>query len=404
MMKINNNVIMKRMILSMMLAVVAVCGWAAPTTQSSAVPLYQEGMGDNKTLKVKLDLVDFGDTVVVYRSGYEELTFIGKNGKFEFELEVDKVVQGMLLQPKLLRGNMEDARYYSVPLVGGESVRVWDTDKTRFDVDGTGFYADYHKVDLFNENDEKELRANTIKYREMKANKSLSNEECNKFYNEVYLPSFNRHQQALVDYIKAHPKQEAAIWLLRSIDGFDKMKETFNLFDVSVREGRMRQIYDSWVKDAEERLAEEAQEKEAQKKQAEGIEAPVFTLNDLEGKPLALTSLRGKYVILDFWGSWCIWCIKGFPQMKEYYAKYKGKFEILGVDCNDTEAKWRDAVKKHELPWLHVYCPKESTLLADYGVTGFPTKIIIGPDGKIVKSIVGEDPSFYTLLDELFSK
>lgn len=395
---------MKRMILSMMLAVVAVCGWAAPTAQSSAVPLYQEGMGDNKTLKVKLDLVDFGDTVVVYRSGYEELTFIGKNGKFEFELEVDKVVQGMLLQPKLLRGDMEDARYYSIPLVGGESVRVWDTDKTRFDVDGTGFYADYHKVDLFNENDEKELRANTIKYREMKANKSLSNEECNKFYNEVYLPSFNRHQQALVDYIKAHPKQEAAIWLLRSIDGFDKMKETFNLFDVSVREGRMRQIYDSWVKDAEERLAEEAQEKEAQKKQAEGIEAPVFTLNDLEGKPLALTSLRGKYVILDFWGSWCIWCIKGFPQMKEYYAKYKGKFEILGVDCNDTEAKWRDAVKKHELPWLHVYCPKESTLLADYGVTGFPTKIIIGPDGKIVKSIVGEDPSFYTLLDELFSK
>lgn len=404
MMKINNNVIMKRMILSMMLAVVAVCGWTAPTTQSSAVPLYQEGMGDNKTLKVKLDLVDFGDTVVVYRSGYEELTFIGKNGKFEFELEVDKVVQGMLLQPKLLRGDMEDARYYSIPLVGGESVRVWDTDKTRFDVDGTGFFADYHKVDLFNENDEKELRANTIKYREMKANKSLSNEERNKFYDEVYLPSFNRHQQALVDYIKAHPKQEAAIWLLRSIDGFDKMKETFNLFDVSVREGRMRQIYDSWVKDAEERLAEEAQEKEAQKKQAEGIEAPVFTLNDLEGKPLALTSLRGKYVILDFWGSWCIWCIKGFPQMKEYYAKYKGKFEILGVDCNDTEAKWRDAVKKHELPWLHVYCPKESTLLADYGVTGFPTKIIIGPDGKIVKSIVGEDPSFYTLLDELFSK
>ena len=111
---------MKRMILSMMLAVVAVCGWAAPTTQSSAVPLYQEGMGDNKTLKVKLDLVDFGDTVVVYRSGYEELTFIGKNGKFEFELEVDKVTQGMLLQPRILRGDMEDARIYSVPLVGGD--------------------------------------------------------------------------------------------------------------------------------------------------------------------------------------------------------------------------------------------------------------------------------------------
>ncbi|MBQ5508084.1 MAG: TlpA family protein disulfide reductase, partial [Prevotella sp.] len=169
-------------------------------------------------------------------------------------------------------------------------------------------------------------------------------------------------------------------------------------------EGRMKPCYDQWVKRLEEEIEAEAQEKEAQKKQAKGLDAPLFTLNDLNGKPLALTSFRGKYVILDFWGSWCVWCIKGFPKMKEYYAKYPGKFEILGVDCNDTEDKWRAAVKKHELPWLHVYCPSSSTLLTDYGVTGFPTKIIIGPDGKIVKSIVGEDPAFYTLLDELFGK
>ena len=164
----------------------------------------------------------------------------------------------------------------------------------------------------------------------------------------------------------------------------------------------MRPIYDKWVKANEESIEAEAKEKEAQKKQAEGIEAPVFTLNDIEGKPLALNSLRGKYVVLDFWGSWCVWCIKGFPKMKEYYAKYSDKFEILGIDCNDTEDKWKAAVKKHELPWLHVYCPKNSSVLTDYGITGFPTKILIGPDGKIVKTIIGEDPSFYTFLDSLF--
>ena len=65
---------MKKMFLTMMLAVVAVCGWAA---------------NDSKTLKVKLDIVDFGDTVVVYRTGLPEQTFIGKNGIFEFEIEVD---------------------------------------------------------------------------------------------------------------------------------------------------------------------------------------------------------------------------------------------------------------------------------------------------------------------------
>ena len=380
---------MKRLLMSKMLVAVVICGWA---------------VDENTRLKVKLDLVNFGDTVVVYRMGHEELTFIGKNGKFDFELQVDTVAQGMLLQPRLLRGDMEDALFYSIPLVGGESVRVWDTDNTRYDVDGTGFYADYHKVDLYNENMGKEQRENATKYRKMKANSEVSMEEANKFYKENYQPSYNRYQQSLIDYIKANPKQEAAIWLLRSIRDFDKMKEAYQFFDVSVREGRMKPIYDQLVKKKEKRITEEAEEKEAAKKQVEGIDAPVFTLNDINGKPLALTSLRGKYVILDFWGSWCVWCIKGFPQMKEYYAKYPGKFEILGIDCNDTEEKWKAAVKKHELPWLHVYCPKEATVLEDYGVMGFPTKIIVGPDGKIVKTIVGEDPSFYSLLDELFGK
>ena len=136
--------------------------------------------------------------------------------------------------------------------------------------------------------------------------------------------------------------------------------------------------------------------------EADGAEAPDFTLNDINGKPLTLSSLRGKYVILDFWGSWCGWCIKGIPQMKEYYQKYAGKFEILGIDCNDPEEKWKAAVEKYELPWLHVYNTRDSKVLEQYQIEGFPTKIIVGPDGKIVKTIIGEDPAFYTFLDELF--
>ena len=74
---------------------------------------------------------------------------------------------------------------------------------------------------------------------------------------------------------------------------------------------------------------------------AEGQMAPDFTLKDLQGNDLALSSLRGKYVVLDFWGSWCGWCIKGIPDMKKYYDKYKDRMEILGIDCRDTEAKWK---------------------------------------------------------------
>ena len=134
--------------------------------------------------------------------------------------------------------------------------------------------------------------------------------------------------------------------------------------------------------------------------------APDFELPDLQGNPMKLSSLRGKYVVLDFWGSWCIWCIRGIPGMKEAYSKYKDKMEILGVDCQDTEEKWKAAVEEHQLPWLQVRCPDDylQTLGQQYNIQGFPTKVIIDPEGRLVKVVVGEDPAFYTFLDQLFAK
>ena len=148
-----------------------------------------------------------------------------------------------------------------------------------------------------------------------------------------------------------------------------------------------------------------AQMAEAQTAEAAADDlAPDFELPDLQGNPLKLSSLRGKYVLLDFWGSWCIWCIRGIPAMKEAYTKYKDKMEILGIDCRDTEMKWRAAVEKYELPWLHVRCSNEylPTLGQQYNIEGFPTKILVNPQGKIAKVVVGEDPEFYTYLEELF--
>jgi thiol-disulfide isomerase/thioredoxin len=134
--------------------------------------------------------------------------------------------------------------------------------------------------------------------------------------------------------------------------------------------------------------------------------APNFELPDLQGNPRKLSSLRGKYVIIDFWGSWCVWCIRGFPAMKDVYAKYKDDLEILGVDCQDSERKWRTAVEQYELPWLQVRCPNEKMeeLAELYGIEGFPTKAVVSPEGKLLKVVVGEDPEFYTYLDELLGE
>ena len=319
-------------------------------------------------LRVKMNCKPVGDSIVAIYSGTgdEEVrkTFTGKQGVFDFEIDVPTPVNMYLVEPAALRG--ERAAVYHIPAVPGEEVLVTAVDKSRYDVDGSKFYAQFHEADITIENAQKEGKDVT---------------------------------QVIFDFIKTHPDYEASAYIVTMMRDVEKMKEAVALLKPDVREGRLKPLYQGLMDQIVEAMKAE---EEAAKKQAAGIEAPDFTLNDINGKPLSLSSLRGKYVILDFWGSWCGWCIKGIPQMKEYYKKYAGKFEILGVDCNDTEQKWKDAVKKHELPWLHVYNPRTSQVLSDYGIQGFPTKIIIGPDGKIVKTIVGEDPAFYTFLDELF--
>lgn len=133
--------------------------------------------------------------------------------------------------------------------------------------------------------------------------------------------------------------------------------------------------------------------------------APDFELTDINGKQFKLSSLRGKIVVIDFWGSWCGWCVKGMPEMKKYYEKYKGKMEIVGVDCGDTKEQWKAAVDNLSLPWIHVYNPKGAgDITQEYGIQGFPTKFIVGKDGKLITFVIGEDPAFYTTLDEVMEK
>ena len=130
--------------------------------------------------------------------------------------------------------------------------------------------------------------------------------------------------------------------------------------------------------------------------------APDFTLKDIQGKDFSLSSLRGKYVVLDFWGSWCPWCLRGLPKMKEYYAKYKGKLEIVGIDCQETEEEWKECVEENKIPWIHVYNPTTSDALQRaYGLQGYPHKVVISPEGRVLKAFIGEVPEFYPFLDEV---
>lgn len=160
----------------------------------------------------------------------------------------------------------------------------------------------------------------------------------------------------------------------------------------------MKTYAETLVKMAEAELYQ----KEAKKKVQVGMVAPEFKLKDLNGKDVSLTDFRGKYVVLDFWGSWCVWCIKGFPDMKKSYEKHKVKIEFISIACRDSDAKWRTAVKENALPWVQLFNDgKDIDVAALYAVNGYPTKCIIDPEGKIVRIFSGESAEFYTYLDDL---
>ena len=95
--------------------------------------------------------------------------------------------------------------------------------------------------------------------------------------------------------------------------------------------------------------------------------------------------------------------MKGMPSMKEAYAKNKAKVEFVGVDCGDKQDIWKQGVASLQLEWINVWTQNDDVSVS-YGIQGFPTKLILDPQGTIVARFNGEDPAFYTTLDSLVNK
>ena len=193
--------------------------------------------------------------------------------------------------------------------------------------------------------------------------------------------------EAIKSCIDAHPDVEASAYMFGIYNSRDlpleELEEAFGKYSEKVQDSFL-------AKDLREELA-------ARKATAPGALAPDFTLNGPDGKPVSLSSLRGQYVLLDFWASWCKPCRAGVPGLKALYAKYHDKgFEILGISDDTNHDAWKQAIAQDQSPWIHVVDefpienkPARVGLL--YGVHYIPSYFLLDREGRVVGKMDHEE-------------
>ena len=137
----------------------------------------------------------------------------------------------------------------------------------------------------------------------------------------------------------------------------------------------------------------------------EGGQVPsIKTLATIDGTGFDINNLKGKYVLIDFWGIWCGPCVAEMPTVKEYQEKYKEKLVVIGVNSGDTKARIQKFVNDRGFTWQHLMSAKGTgadNFVNRFNVKGFPTKFIIDPEGRIVKRYLGSGDEAFALLDKL---
>jgi len=199
-------------------------------------------------------------------------------------------------------------------------------------------------------------------------------------YNQILSENVNKIK-SLIKSNKNNLSLVAAIEFLNPETEFETLDQIVSLVEKNYPNSGYAQGYINKIKQM--------------KTTAIGSVAPEISFPNPEGTNVALSSLRGKYVLIDFWASWCGPCRKENPNVVRLYNQYKNKgFDIYGVSLDKDKKAWINAIAQDQLAWTHVsdLSMWSSPVVAQYGFSGIPFTVLIDKEGKIIaKGLRGEE-------------